>query len=70
VSSVFGLVVLAIWFRRLLVRVPARVIEDQSRPRANWLVLAMITFTSLLIGVSRAYLAWHAAAITTWAIYC
>jgi hypothetical protein len=60
VSSVFGLVVLALWFRSLLVRVPARAIEDQSRPRANWLVLAMITFASLLIGVSRAYLAWHA----------
>ena len=59
--SVFGLVVLAIWFRRLVVRVPAAVIEDQSRPRASWLVLAMITLASMLIGVSRAYLAWHAA---------
>ena len=61
ISSVFGLVVLAIWFRRLVVRVPAAVIEDQSRPRASWLVLAMITLASMLIGVSRAYLAWHAA---------
>jgi hypothetical protein len=60
VSSVFGLVVLAIWFRRLVVRVPAAVIEDQSRPRASWLVLAMVTLASMLIGVSRAYLAWHA----------
>jgi hypothetical protein len=60
VSSVFGLVVLAIWFRRLVVRVPAAVIEDQSRPRASWLVLAMVTLASMLIGVSRAYLTWSA----------
>jgi hypothetical protein len=60
VSSVFGLVVLAIWFRSLLGRVPARVAEDQSRPRASWLVLGLVMGASLLIGVSRAYLAWHA----------
>lgn len=59
VSSVFGLVMLAIWFRRLVARVPAAVAEAQSRPRARWLVLVMISFASLLIGVSRAYLAWH-----------
>jgi hypothetical protein len=59
VSSVFGLVILAIWFRSLVVRVPAAVVQDQSRPRARWLVLAMISFASLLVGVSRAYLAWH-----------
>lgn len=59
VSSVFGLVILAIWFRRLVARVPAAVAEAQSRPRARWLVLVMISFASLLIGVSRAYLAWH-----------
>ena len=60
VSSVFGLVVLAIWFRRLVVRVPAAAIEDQSRQRASWLVLAMIALASMLIGVSRAYLSWRA----------
>jgi hypothetical protein len=59
VSSVFGLVVLAIWFRSLLGRVPARVVE--LRPRASWLVLAIVMGASMLIGVSRAYLAWHAA---------
>ena len=59
-SSVFGLVVLAIWLRGLMARVPAAVVEEQPRLRANWLVLAMITFASLLIGVSRAYLAWNA----------
>ena len=61
VSSVFGLVVLAIWFRSLVVRVPAAIIEDQSRPRASWLVLTVISLASVLIGVSRAYLAWHAS---------
>ena len=60
VSSVFGLGVLAIWFRSLLGRVPARVVEDQSRPRASWLVLGLVMGASLLIGVSRAYSAWHA----------
>jgi len=60
VSSVFGLVMLAIWFRSLVLRVPETVTWDQSRPHARWLVLAMISFASLLIGVSRAYLAWHA----------
>ena len=60
VSSVFGLVVLALWFRRLLGRVPARVVEDQSRPRASWVVLATVACVSALIGVSRAYLSWHA----------
>jgi hypothetical protein len=59
VSSVFGLVVLAIWFRSLVLRVPASVSEDQARPGARWLVLALILIVSLLIGVSRAYLAWH-----------
>jgi hypothetical protein len=59
VSSVFGLAVLAIWFRGLLVRVPAAVAEDQSRPPASWLVLVVISFVSLLIGVSKAYLAWN-----------
>src|SRR5882724_13372077 len=61
VSSVFGLVILAIWFRSLVVRVPEAVVQDQSRPRASWLVLTVISITSVLIGVSRAYLAWHAS---------
>jgi hypothetical protein len=60
VSSVFGLVVMAIWLRRLVMRVPARVIDDQSRPRASWLVLGLISFASLSVGVSRVYFAWHA----------
>jgi hypothetical protein len=61
VSSVFGLVVLAFWFRSLVLRVPAAVAEDQSRPPARWLVLGMISLASVLIGVWRAYLAWHAS---------
>jgi hypothetical protein len=59
VSSVFGLVVLAFWFRGLLARVPAAVAEDQSRPRASWLLLVTISLVSLLIGVSKAYFAWN-----------
>jgi len=58
-SSVFGLVALALWFRSLLKRVPATVTTDQARPRARWLLLALIAFVSVSIGVSRAFLAWH-----------
>jgi Domain of unknown function (DUF4184) len=60
VSSVFGLVVVAIWFRGLLMRVPASVSEDQARPRPRWLALTMISCIALLIGVGRAIVAWHA----------
>jgi hypothetical protein len=59
VSSVFGLLVVAIWFRRLVLRVPAAVCEDPSRPRASWFVLTMLSCVSLLIGVLRTYLAWN-----------
>jgi hypothetical protein len=61
VSSVFGLAVMAIWLRSLVMRVPAGVMENQPRPRASWLVLAVIALVSLSIGVSRAYLAWNAS---------
>lgn len=61
VSSVFGLAVLAIWFRKLLLRVPPAVGADQPPARARWLVLAVISSAALLIGSSRALLAWHAA---------
>ncbi len=59
VSSVFGLVVLGFWIRILVKRVPAAIAEDPARPRARWLVLAMIVLAALLVGVSRAFLAWH-----------
>ena len=59
-SSVFGLVVLALWFRSLLRRVPKSVCEDPARPRASWLTLLMISCAALMIGAARAYLAWHA----------
>jgi len=59
VSSVFGLVVLAVWAWMLLKRVPRSVTLDSSRPRANWLVLCMVATSALLIGVSRAFLSWH-----------
>jgi hypothetical protein len=58
-SSVFGLLVLALWFRSLLKRVPAKVMTDQSRPRARWLLLALMGVASLFTGVARAFLAWH-----------
>jgi Domain of unknown function (DUF4184) len=57
-SSVFGLVVLALWFRSLAKQVPATVME-QPRPRARRLLLALIGIVSLSIGVIRAGLAWH-----------
>jgi Domain of unknown function (DUF4184) len=59
-SSIFGLLLLAFWFRGLVARVPASVGRDQSRPGARWLLLASIAVASLMIGVSRAFLAWHA----------
>jgi hypothetical protein len=59
-SSVFGLVIMAVWFRGLLNRVP-REAADSKQPRANWLVLLMIGFFALLIGVSRAFMSWHVA---------
>lgn len=58
-SSVFGLVVLALWFRSLSKHVPAAVVANQARPRARWLLLVVIGIASLSIGVIRAYLAWH-----------
>ena len=51
--------VLALWFRAFLKRVPAAVATDQSRPRASWLLLALIAVASLLIGGARAFLVWH-----------
>jgi Domain of unknown function (DUF4184) len=59
VSSVLGLVFIAIWFARVLKRVPADVRADPSSARARWTVLAAICAVALLIGVSRAMLAWH-----------
>jgi hypothetical protein len=60
-SSVFGLAVLAFWFRGLILSAPKSVSEDPSRPRASWLALVMISLAALGIGVSRALLAWHAS---------
>jgi uncharacterized membrane protein YfcA len=57
-SSVFGLVVLSLWFRTLLKRVPVSA-TDQSPPRTRWWLLALISLASLSIGVSRAYLSWN-----------
>jgi hypothetical protein len=59
VSSVFGLAVLAVWAWTLLARVPKSVTLDPSQPRTSWVVLTMVSCSALLIGVSRASLAWH-----------
>lgn len=61
VSSVVGLLVLAIWFRSLVREAPATVAVDPARPRARWLLLTVISFASLLIGVSRALPALHSS---------
>jgi hypothetical protein len=61
VSSILGLLVLAIWFRGLLLRVPSSIGEDPTRPRASWLALVMISLVAVVIGVSRAAMSWHAA---------
>jgi Domain of unknown function (DUF4184) len=58
-SSVFGLTVVAVWFRYLLLRVPKAISDDPTRPRASWLTLVTVSFAALAIGVSRALLAWH-----------
>jgi hypothetical protein len=59
-SSVFGLVVLALWFWTLLKRVPDRVARDSSRPGAQWWLLGLLALGSMAIGGSRAWAAWHA----------
>jgi Domain of unknown function (DUF4184) len=60
VSSVFGLVVMAIWLHGVLRRVPPDVAEDQAQSRPRWLVLAVIGVVALSIGVHRALWAWYA----------
>jgi hypothetical protein len=59
VSSVLGLVFIAIWFAGVLKHVPADAVADTARPRARWTALIAITVVALLIGVSRAFLDWH-----------
>ena len=65
ISSVFGLAVLAVWFWRLLRRVPATAAaeSDSSGARARWLVLVAVGCAALLIGVTRAFLAWHSGSL-------
>jgi hypothetical protein len=60
-SSVFGLAVLAIWFRSLIAQVPRSVSEDPRRSRASWATLVTISSVALAIGVWRASLSWHIA---------
>jgi hypothetical protein len=65
-SSVFGLVVLALWFVTLVRRVPDSVAADPARPGAQWWLLALIGAASIVIGGSRAWLAWHTNAATSY----
>ena len=65
-SSVFGLVTLALWFFSLLKRVPDEVASDPGRPGAQWLLLALLAFASLAIGGSRAWLAWQTGAAVSY----
>ena len=65
-SSVFGLVVLALWFFSMLKRVPDGVAADPERPGAQWWLLALIALASLTIGASRAWLAWQTGAAVTY----
>jgi Domain of unknown function (DUF4184) len=60
-SSVFGLAIMAFWGHSVLSRAPKGVSADPARPRASWLILSMVCFFALLIGVSRAVMAWHAS---------
>jgi hypothetical protein len=59
VSSVFGLVVVAFWFRGLLARVPPESNGGPSHSRARWLVLILIGVAAVVIGVLRAVTVWH-----------
>ena len=58
-SSIFGLMVLALWFRSLLIRVPRSVAADSSRPGAQWWLLSLIALVSVTIGVYHGWLAWQ-----------
>jgi hypothetical protein len=59
-------VVLALWFRSLLNRVPRSVEADRSRPGAHWWLLGSIALASLTIGVARAWLAWQTGAAVSY----
>ena len=65
-SSVFGLVVLALWFVSLLKRVP-RVLPQIRHVRApSGGCSRLIALASLAIGGSRAWLAWQTGAAVTY----
>lgn len=57
-SSVFGLAVLGIWCKVLILRVPPAVSEDPAQPRTRWLALSLIATVGLAVGVSKALFAW------------
>jgi hypothetical protein len=59
-SSVFGLAVMAIWFRRLVQATPAPLPKDAPREPAQRFLLALVGAAALAIGVIRAAVLWDA----------
>jgi hypothetical protein len=57
-SSIFGLAVLAYWFRSLLSRTPEPADPDPLRPRTRWLTLGLISITAIVVGGLHAYHHW------------
>jgi hypothetical protein len=57
VSSLFGLIVLAIWLRHQLARVPSSVERDSLH--ARWLLLIGVAAAALAIGGARGLSSWH-----------
>jgi hypothetical protein len=61
VSSVFGLVILAFWFRGLLARTPRPNQGEPLRPAIRWLILILIGAAALVIGGLQAMRYWEFA---------
>jgi Domain of unknown function (DUF4184) len=57
-SSLFGLVVLAVWFYRLVARVPHGR-HDPAGAQAQWFLLSLVGAAALVIGGTRALMLWH-----------
>jgi hypothetical protein len=58
-SSLFGLVVLTVWFMRLVRAAPTRLCNDTGREGAQWFLLCLICIAALAIGSTRALMLWH-----------
>ena len=58
VSSVCGLVVMAVWLRGMLAREPEVAVAETLRDGARHLLLTLVSAAGLLIGVARALTLW------------